>query len=365
MEGGDTAAANGGASKPKARRGNGAAIYEQYLNIKHNALPSSEAAPSPQNALSTPPSAKMQEISNSTDFRDGPGSGRGSPPRGGMMGGRGPGGPRRSRSRSLPRNGGPPGGPMAPRSPPRYGNGNGNGRFDFPPDRRLGPGSPPRGGFGGRGPDGPPPFDDFGRGRGPPPMGRPNSPPRGGGGFDRRFDDRGPPPPMNGGRGSPRRDGPPMMFPPRGRSRSRSPNRPPSADMMRKRDRSWDRGGPPPDNMKRPFNGPFPDSPRMMEPRGIYPDALPHLKNAHEFLQLDRHGVQRVVYELRPQTMADTSGYHAFRDYLVQGKNNHARAGIAMEMEDQGFKVFIIPPGQVARQLGYKGDHMIAVLRSR
>ncbi|RLN83770.1 hypothetical protein BBJ28_00023837 [Nothophytophthora sp. Chile5] len=258
---------------------------------------------------------------------------------------------------------------MAPRSPPRNGNGNGNGRFDFPPDRRFGPGSPggrmdmrggpgspPRGGFGGRGPGGPPPFDDFGRGRGPPPMGRPNSPPRGGGGFDRRFDDRGPPPPMNGGRGSPRRDGPPMMFPPRGRSRSRSPNRPPSADMMRKRDRSWDRGGPPLDNMKRPFNGP---------PSSLDVVQLPHLKNAHEFLQLDRHSVQRVVYELRPETMADASGYQEFRDYLVMGKNNHARAGNAMEMEDQGFKVFIIPPGQVARQLGYKGDHMIAVLRSR
>ncbi|RLN82759.1 hypothetical protein BBJ28_00024604 [Nothophytophthora sp. Chile5] len=66
MEGGDTATANGGVSKPKARRGSGAAIYEQYLNIKHNALPSSEAAPSPQNAQSTAPSAKMQEISNST-----------------------------------------------------------------------------------------------------------------------------------------------------------------------------------------------------------------------------------------------------------------------------------------------------------
>ncbi|KAJ8527454.1 hypothetical protein ON010_g14808 [Phytophthora cinnamomi] len=97
-------------------------------------------------------------------------------------------------------------------------------------------------------------------------MGGPRSPPRGGG-FGPRFDDRGPPP-MNGHGPSPGRDGPPNMFSPRGRSRS--PNRPPSGDMMRKRDRSWERGGPPPDMMRRPFNGPngpLPDSPRMMEPR--------------------------------------------------------------------------------------------------
>ncbi|ETO81589.1 hypothetical protein F444_04103 [Phytophthora nicotianae P1976] len=303
------------------------------------------------------------------DFRDGPGPGRGSP-RGGMMGGRGPGG-RRSRSRSPPRNGNGFGpdqrpGSAGPRSPPR------------------GPGqrSPPRGGFDGRGPGGPPPFDD--RGRGPFPMGRPPSPMRGGG-----F--------------GPRPDGPPNMFPPRGRSRS--PNRPPpGGDMMRKRDRSWERGGPPPDMMRRPFNGPggLPDSPRMMEPRPydtpsewnfelkrsgkvkcrcsatslsvglnrqlpLYLDvvALPHLNKSAEFLQLERPNVRRVVYELKPESMADSRGYREFVDYLIQGRGGHARAGGAAEMDPQGFKVFILPPGQAARQLGYKGDHMIVVLRSR
>ncbi|KAG2813345.1 hypothetical protein PC116_g5376 [Phytophthora cactorum] len=310
-----------------------------------------------------------------------------------MMGGRGPGGPRRSRSRSPPR--GPP------RSPPRNGNGFGPGPDQRPgsagprsPPRGSGPRSPPRGGFGGRGPGSPPPFD--GRGRGPPPMGRPPSPMRGGG-FGPRFDDRGPPP-MNG----PGPNGPPNMFPPRGRSRS--PNRPPPGEMMRKRNRSWERGGPPPDMMRRPFNGTrhVPDSPRMIEPRPfntpsewnfelkrsgkvkcrcsatslsvginrqlpLYLDVvmLPHLNKSPEFLQLERPNVRRVVYELKPESMADASGYREFVDYLIQGRSGHARAGGAAEMDPQGFKVFILPPGQAARQLGYKGDHMIVVLRSR
>ncbi|KAG6576444.1 Epidermal growth factor receptor substrate 15 [Phytophthora cinnamomi] len=175
--------------------------------------------------------------------------------------------------------------------------------------------------------------------------------------------------------------------------------------MMRKRDRSWERGGPPPDMMRRPFNGPngpLPDSPRMMEPRPfdtpsewnfelkrsgkikcrcsatslsvgfsrqlpLYLDVvtLPHLNRSGEFLQLDRPNVRRVVYELKPESIADASGYGEFRDYLIQGRNGHARAGAATEMEPQGFKIFILPPGQAARQLGYKGDHMVAVLRSR
>lgn len=121
-------------------------------------------------------------------------------------------------------------------SPGRGPRGGVNGRVPAGPpcdgfDGRA-PGNP-GGGFGGREP---PHFDDFGRGR---------SPPRGGG-FDDRFGDR--------------RQGPPNMIPPRGRSRS--PNRPSSADM-RNRDRSWDRGGPRPCT-RRPYSGrpgPLPDSP--------------------------------------------------------------------------------------------------------
>ncbi|KAF4320928.1 hypothetical protein BBO99_00000727 [Phytophthora kernoviae] len=172
--------------------------------------------------------------------------------------------------------------------------------------------------------------------------------------------------------------------------------------MMRKRDRSWDRGGPPPDMMNRPFNRSLPDSPRMMEPRPfetpsewsfdlkrsgrlkcrckaisqtvgfnrqlpLYLDVvqLPHLNRSSDFLQLERPHVRRVVYELMPDTMADSNGYREFRDYLIQGRGGHARAGSAMEMEPQGFKIFILPPGQAARQLGYKADNLIAVLRAR
>ncbi|CAI5736083.1 unnamed protein product [Hyaloperonospora brassicae] len=171
---------------------------------------------------------------------------------------------------------------------------------------------------------------------------------------------------------------------------------------MRKRDRSWERGGPPLDMVQRPFNGPLPDSPRMMEPGpydtpsewsfelkrsgkmkcrcsatslsvGVsrqlpsYLDvvALPHLNRSPEFLQLERPNVRRVVYELKPESMADASGYREFVGYLIQGRGGHARAGAATEMESQGFKIFLLPPGQAARQLGYKGDHMVAVLRSR
>ncbi|CEG35885.1 uncharacterized protein PHALS_00212 [Plasmopara halstedii] len=360
-------------------------------------------------------------------FLDGPGPGQGSP-RSGMAGSRGMGGPRRSRSpfrvppysptrsgngndfaprptghpdfagpRSPPRGPGPrspPRGPCGPgpRSPPR-------GPGPRSPPREFGPRSPSRGDFNGQGPNNRPPFAPFdGRGSGTSPMGRPSSPMRGGG-FRTHFDNRGPP----DFRPSPRRDGPPGIHPPR--SQSRSPNRPlPPGDMMRKRDRSWERGGPPFDTMRRPFNGPgpLPDSPRIMEPRPIvtpsewnfdlkrsgkfkcrcsatslsvglnrqlpmYLDVvmLPHLSKSPEFLQLERPNVRRVVYELKPESMADASGYQEFVDYLIQGRSGHARAGGAAEMDSQGFKVFILPPGQAARQLGYKGDHMVAVLRSR
>ncbi|CAH0518984.1 unnamed protein product [Peronospora belbahrii] len=321
------------------------------------------------------------------DFRDG---GRDSP-RGRMIGECGPGGPRRSRSRSPlsrgpqhvpPRNGPAFGlpdrrsrsgslgrmGMSGPRSPGRMGMG--------------GPRSPPRNGFDGRGPGSLPPFKDSGS----PMMGSPR-----GGGFPPHVGIRGPCSP------SLEPDGRSNTFRPRGRSRSM--NRPPSSEVMRKRDRSWERGGPP----QRPLNnGPLPDSPRVMEPGPfeipsewnfelkrsgkvkcrcsatslsvgisrqlpLYLDVvtLPHLKRSPEFLQLDRPNIRRVVYELKPESMADASGYREFVDYLIEGRGGHARAGAATEMEPQGFKIFLLPPGQAARQIGYKGDHMIAVLRSR
>jgi hypothetical protein len=92
---------------------------------------------------------------------------------------------------------------------------------------------------------------------------------------------------------------------------------------------------------------------------------LPHLNKSPEFLQLERPNVRRVVYELKPESIADAAGYQDFVDYLIQGRGGHARAGAATEMEPQGFKIFILPPGQASRQLGYKAEHMIAVLRAR
>ncbi|KAL4116233.1 hypothetical protein PRIC2_013231 [Phytophthora ramorum] len=463
MEGGDLSAVVG--PPPKARRGSGAAIYEKYLNIKKNTLVEVDGPADPTNKpLEISNSTDEQELEAgevvSTEENDaacangssGPGVSVAAPTDGGMSEPEmeeppqtqpkpqqaasdtpppeasaasapaagsniqltavgtscasadasasttgvpaAPPSPsaaafERARAPALSNSPSPSHSPLnehrsrsPPRGPPRDGNG-------FPPDRRPGSGSPgrmgmgggprspPRGGFGGRGPSGPPPFDD--RNRGPSPM----NPPRGGG-FGPRFDDRGPP-------------GPPNMFPPQGRS----PNRPPSADMIRKRDRSWERGGPPPDMMRRPFNGPLPDSPRMMEPRpfdapsewnfelkrsgkvkcrcratsmsvgfnGPLPlylnvMGLPHLSRSPEFLQLERPNVKRSVYELKPETMADANGYREFIDYLIQGRGGHARAGAASEMESQGIKIFILPPGQAARQLGYKAEHMIAVLRS-
>ena len=148
------------------------------------------------------------------DFRNSMWPGRDGP-RDGMMGGHGPGGPRRSRSRSPFFRG------SSPRGPPRFG----------PRDSRPGLGSPgrmgmrefrspPRDGFDSCGPCGPPSFEDR---------------------------------------------GPPNMFRPRGRSRS--PNQPLSSEMMRKRDRSWERGGPPRNHVEPPFNGPLPDSPSLLEAR--------------------------------------------------------------------------------------------------
>lgn len=92
---------------------------------------------------------------------------------------------------------------------------------------------------------------------------------------------------------------------------------------------------------------------------------LPHLNKYAEFLSLDHSSVRRVVYELHPDTIGDRRGYDDFCNYLIDGKNGFARAGIALEMDKDGYKLFILPPGQAARALGYKGDRMIACVRSR
>ncbi|KAE8980216.1 hypothetical protein PF005_g22217 [Phytophthora fragariae] len=91
---------------------------------------------------------------------------------------------------------------------------------------------------------------------------------------------------------------------------------------------------------------------------------LARLNKFREFLKFDRPSVKRVVLELTPDSMADAREYARFREYLIRGRQDQPRAGVALEMESQGYKVFILPPGQEARWLGYSGDMMVAVIRS-
>nr|CCA18502.1 conserved hypothetical protein [Albugo laibachii Nc14] len=92
---------------------------------------------------------------------------------------------------------------------------------------------------------------------------------------------------------------------------------------------------------------------------------LPHLSRYHEFLMSDRRDIKRIVYEVAPNTMADKVGYEEFVTYLIRGKNGISRAGVAMDLEQVGYKLFVLPPGQAARSLGYKGNNLIAVLRKK
>jgi hypothetical protein len=92
---------------------------------------------------------------------------------------------------------------------------------------------------------------------------------------------------------------------------------------------------------------------------------LPHLNKFADFLYIGRPNIRRVVYELHPDSIGDRRGYDEFCNYLIEGRNAVARAGVAREMEKHGYKIFILPPGQAARALGYKGTQMIACVRSR
>ncbi|KAH7474273.1 hypothetical protein KRP22_004035 [Phytophthora ramorum] len=91
---------------------------------------------------------------------------------------------------------------------------------------------------------------------------------------------------------------------------------------------------------------------------------LARLHTFHEFLKFDRPSIKRAVVELIPATMEDATEYGRFHEYLIRGRQNQSRAGVALEMESQGYKVFILPPGQEAKALGYRGDMMLAVIRS-
>lgn len=91
---------------------------------------------------------------------------------------------------------------------------------------------------------------------------------------------------------------------------------------------------------------------------------LARLNKFREFMKFDRPSIKRVLLELVPDSMADAGEYERFREYLIKGRQNQSRAGVALEMESQGYKVFIVPPDQEARWLGYDGDMMLAVIRS-
>ncbi|KAF1794600.1 hypothetical protein GQ600_19967 [Phytophthora cactorum] len=75
-------------------------------------------------------------------------------------------------------------------------------------------------------------------------------------------------------------------------------------------------------------------------------------------VQLARY-TRSVSFEVRhptgPDTLGDAVEYERFREYLIKGRENQPRAGVALEMESQGYKVFILPPGQEAQWLGYRG----------
>ena len=92
---------------------------------------------------------------------------------------------------------------------------------------------------------------------------------------------------------------------------------------------------------------------------------LPHLNKFSEFLMLERRDLPRFIYAIRPESLSDKAGYEEFMQYLLRGRNGAARAGIALEMEALGFKIFIVPPSQATRALGYMENNMIAVLRKR
>ncbi|DBA01113.1 TPA: hypothetical protein N0F65_001741 [Lagenidium giganteum] len=199
--------------------------------------------------------------------------------------------------------------------------------------------------------------------------------------------------------------------PPMRRSRSRSPPRHMMMDG-RKRDRSWERDGPGMDyGGMHHHQGMDPPPPHQAYPkmegankRRLFTPALgewtfelkrsgkpkcrcrgsplglpssvqlplmldvvqlPHLTKFQDFLMMDRRDWRRLVYEIIPDSESDGVGYDAFKDYLMRGRNGAARAGVAMEMDALGFKVFILPPGMAARAVGYKAENMIAVLRQK
>ncbi|KAG7397164.1 endocytosis defective- protein, partial [Phytophthora boehmeriae] len=59
---------------------------------------------------------------------------------------------------------------------------------------------------------------------------------------------------------------------------------------------------------------------------------LARLDTARDFLMLDQWDVKRIVYELRPDTMADVDSFQRFVKYLEHGRDGCARAGMALEM---------------------------------
>lgn len=91
---------------------------------------------------------------------------------------------------------------------------------------------------------------------------------------------------------------------------------------------------------------------------------LPRLNQFRQFLMLDRGDMRRIVYEMRPESLGEKAGYEEFRRYLAQGREGE-RAGLALELDRAGYKVFVLPPGPAARALGYNSDFLIAVIRRR
>lgn len=91
---------------------------------------------------------------------------------------------------------------------------------------------------------------------------------------------------------------------------------------------------------------------------------LPRLDQFRQFLMLDHGAMHHCVYEMRPDALSERHGYEEFRDYLLHGRDG-GRAGLALELERAGYKVFVLPPSTATRTLGYKGEFLVAVIRRR
>ncbi|RHY29336.1 hypothetical protein DYB32_005220 [Aphanomyces invadans] len=100
---------------------------------------------------------------------------------------------------------------------------------------------------------------------------------------------------------------------------------------------------------------------RQPMPREVNITQQPSLRHFHSFMHME-HKIEcpHWIYELFPQTQADTRAYDDFLTYLLRGRSEPC-AGMSVDV--QNYKVIIMPPGQEARQVGYDQTQMVAIIR--